>query len=138
MKIQIRALLGATLSLVLATPAMASDWLTISKNKTGTVTEIDYESLQGDVHGMRTAWIKYDHSADATVRERKSMIKFSAWCDRRTLRMDRIITYDAKGEVINSMDGSSRMPREVIPDSVGEWTLGVLCYDPSQVGKDEN
>lgn len=129
-----KTIIAALALAVLPMPVHASNWVEMETDDNGRIAYIDVDSLKGSFSGTRSGWIKHDHSKQRDVAERSTMMKVSISCPANTFRVDYVVKYDAKGEVIGSHTTPTYEPfSEIIPDSVGETLAQIFCYDPGKV-----
>lgn len=122
--------LSCVAAVMVATPAMASDWRYITTGSTQTATYVDVESIRisGDDDGpYRLAWIKRDHTNDTTTKDRETKALYKFRCETMETGALAITSYDPRGRVTFSDNIRDPEFRPVIPDTVQYYTLNFVC-----------
>ena len=115
-------------ALVMATPAVAQNWVEYGLNSTGTVVSYDPESVRRSGNIVRV-WERRDHSRDRTRRERETKTLFRYDCAKETNAPLSEIVYDGRGGVIRSVTLRDYEVREepIVPESLGQALFDILC-----------
>lgn len=126
------SLLGVATAPNTANAEDPNPWLPVSKSSTGTVWSIRFSDLINKSNFYPQIWVKLDHSSDKSVkyRETKSLIKFDCQALKYQTLTD--ITYDAEGQVIDSLQYNYPSYKYAPPDSVIESTLKMACPKDEQ------
>ncbi|WP_334184970.1 surface-adhesin E family protein [Novosphingobium sp.] len=108
-------------------PAQA-EWVEWSTSTSGSVWYIDRDRMVMSP-GKVKLWVKEDHSRDASVKARSSMMQISINCRSEKYFITARIEYDAYGKVIysNSRDESEYGYEPIIPDTMVEGVSSAAC-----------
>lgn len=111
------------LLLIAATEVNAAEWyrLTRAANE-GAITYIDATSISITQHGTRRAWL-------VAINKDKSAIKYfkTVKCKAREVATLSSVKYTTGGEVENSFDNKSPEYSPIVPETIGEIILEVIC-----------
>lgn len=125
----IKILAGLTLAMA-AAPAQA-EWVPVSVGTNGSVYAMDSGRIM-KVGNRVHAWVKIDHSKNATVKYRSAMQLWSFICSSRKSRLLQYTNYDSYGKLVDSDSANDSEYTDVgyshvTPESVGENLLDVGC-----------
>ncbi len=122
----------------LAEPAHASDWIAIGQSSDKSLTTfVDAASLRVTGSSVRF-FAKSIVSTPATKNHKKetrhkqtptaySILEETVDCQGRTLTLLQWLNYGRQGQVLSSGHDPYPIPETVIPDSMGEATLNIVC-----------
>lgn len=120
--------------------ALASNWVTVSRSDTGTLIEVDLDSIRSS-GGKVKAWTRWSHNTPQEVKHSyppktytssKDLAVYN--CYERSSAVIQSTSYSQSGEVVDSRSGAD-VPSaysEVVPDSVGESILDAVCGNTSR------
>ncbi len=117
----------ACVAAFLGTPAAAANWVYVTKNDSGTIYYYDADNIQRSGNQI-TAWQKWDHSADQSMKEReaKRLVRFD--CAARTATQLSSIRYFADGTTKSLQLLESEQKTNIIaPETIGETLLEAVC-----------
>ncbi|MGQ7830923.1 surface-adhesin E family protein [Altererythrobacter sp. Z27] len=104
-----------------------SRWLYVTGSDLGSQIFIDLESLNVS-SGRVTTWVKWDHRKDKSTRDRERLVYQIYYCKSDSYSTLEEVTYDPAGRVTSSEKWSGASPRKVVPDTIGEALLEMLCW----------
>lgn len=109
----------------------AQNYVAVGEVRSGTIFSVDIDSIVKIKHYGRAnvyeAWEKWDHSADKTIKWRKTIVLNYYDCDTRERGIKKSVAYAPSGEVIHSYQHIYVDFERVVPGTVGEATLDFVC-----------
>lgn len=111
----------------------ADDWVWFATAKNGTVYAYHSTRLKEGPNGLATIWVKETPKTPLPIWKNKqfpvyshSVARYEASCDGQTSAVMSMSFYDKSGSVIETT-GSLGGQAPVVPDSIGEEMLSVVC-----------
>lgn len=123
----------------MAGPARASEWVVVGQTTDKSTTLIDAASLR--VSGPSVHFFSKTVYSTSTAQRRKKKMRLKATpaytiegntadCRQRALGMTQWVDYGKNGQVLSSGDDAYPTLSVVIPDSIGEAMLNLVCGAP--------
>lgn len=120
-------LIAAAALVLAATPAFAANWVYMTTDVNGTDYYYDADTIQRSGNQV-TVWLKWDHSSDKTVKERRKTSRHRFDCAERTGTLLDVIIYYPDGTSKSATWEAYEQEAELIaPDTLGEDRLLTVC-----------
>lgn len=109
-----------------AAPSYAADWVRISTASNGAVYFADGSTIVTE-GTKKKVWIKIDFSRVKTEKARSALERWEFLCTGKQMRVASGVSYAPDGSTFNSFQNSYATWEDVIPDSMGEAVMEMIC-----------
>lgn len=115
------------LALMPISHADAANWVYADENSKGTVVYYDADTLRRSGQEV-TVWVRFDHSRDATVRERYSNHFTRYNCIERTTVLVSYTNYYRNGKIqTENLKSYEQEEQYIAPGTISEAILEAIC-----------